>query len=358
MDASDGKWRSGVSICLVNLLKPSLIFSVLFAFTPISFEGATSTKPASFKWSIWGTLMWLIFGAVFTAVIVLKFVYWPRPGEVENTVRILFCIEFINQFTAFLIAFSYFSQANRRAKALNHLSNLVYDPPEGLQRSLTRPCELGVRKLARDQVITIVVLFSVFCVAVVVIYLRGDAQKFYPNPYLYFMDQLSSCINIVNFTFSSFDCCLFAKIMMGMLRSVQESAQAVFKETNNRTHSPNGVHRHANDLTVENLDDEMQHQPTKSATVRICDRIARIRSAYGEIINLKGQINDCLNPQIAITTCVTLVIVVLNSYLFFLILSTSCLNSLALLSFAKVLITLAGHIIHIQVADDLHRMVS
>lgn len=353
------RWRRGISICLVGLLRPSLIFSSLFAFTPISFQPANRASPASFKWSVGGTLLWLVFGGVFIAIIVLKFIYWPKPGEVENTIRILFSIEFINQFTAFLIAFSYFSQSRRRASALNHLSNLVFDPPQGLQRGLTKSCERTIRKLALDQVKVIIVMFVFFCVAIIAIYLSGDAEKFYPNPYLYFMDQVSSCFNIVNFMFSAFDCSLFAKIMMGMLQSVRDSAQAVFQETNKRTYSSTD-HRHKGDLVVENLVDEdtMQKELSKSATVRISSRIAKIRIAYGEIIHLKTQVNDCLNPQIAIITCVTLVIVVLNSYLFFLILGTSKLNSLAILSFTKVLVTLSGQIIQTQVADDLHRMVS
>lgn len=359
-ETENKKWRSGISICLVLLLKPSLLFSSFFAFTPISFRHADKLSPASFHISLKATLLWLFFGVIFVVIMVLKFMYWPKPGEVENTVRILFTIEFINQVTAFLIAFSYFTQARKRASALNHLSKLIYDPPQGLLRGLTKPCETSIRNLAATNVKAIIIILVFFIIAIIGIYLRGDAQKFYPNPYLYFLDQFTSCFNIINFMFSAFDCSLFAKIMMGMLISVRESAQAVFKETNGRTHSSQD-HRHHSDLVFESLDDDRNRhrkELTKSATIRICDRIANIRTAYGEIIHLKTQINDCLNPQIAIVTCVTLIIVVLNSYIFFLILGTSKLNSLALLSFAKVLVTLSSQIIQIQVSDDLHRMVS
>lgn len=350
------KWREGISICLVNVLGPALWFSQIFAFTPVSYKPATATTPATFTWSIWSTVFWLFIAGIFGASIVLKIIYWPEAHEIENSIRILFIIEFINQISSFMISIAYYTQAQARANALNEMSIMFYDPPQGITRALSNEREKKAAKLCTIEVIAVeVILLSLFS-AVLLIYFIGDAEKYYKNPFLYFMDQLVSSFNITTFIFCAFDCGLFANIIIGMLNSVLDTIKTVFKETNARTFS-NKNHQHPGDaIVIENY--EASPLSVRSNTIHVCDQISNVRSTYGTIMDLKSKINDCLNPQIAIATSLTLIIVVLNCYLLFVILSSGRFNTLALLSFAKVLITLLGVVIQISVADDLHRMVS
>lgn len=351
------KWRENVSICLVNLIGPALRHSQIFAFTPVSFKRASATAPAKFKWSIWSTVLWLTIACAYVACVILKCIYWPAASDMESAIRILFTIEFINQTSAFMIAISYYTQAKTRAAALNDLSILVYDPPKGLKYAMTQDKKKKIQKQTIRQVRIIYTILICLCTSVFICYFLGDADKYYKNPYLYFMDQLISCFNITIFVFNAFDCSLFASIIIAVLQSVLESTITVFGETSRRTQSSVG-HQHASDLQFDNLDDATREQLIKGGTVRICDRIADIRNAYGMIVTMKEKINDCLNPQIAIATSLTLIIVVLNSYLLFIIITTGTFNTLSILSFAKVLMTLTGVVIQISVADDLYRMVS
>lgn len=349
------KWRMNVSICLVNLIGPALRHSQIFAFTPVSFKKATAVSPAKFTWSIWSTLVWLVIASGYVACVILKVIHWPPANELENAVRILFTIEFINQTSAFLIALSYYTQARTRASVLNDLSILVYDPPKGLKYALSLSNVNRIKRKTVREVIIVYAILAGLCASVFGIYFLGDADKYYKNPYLYFMDQLISCFNITIFIFNAFDCGLFACIVNAVLHSVLESTIEVFGETSRRTHSSVG-HQHASDF--DHLDAETRENLIKSGNVRICDRIADVRNAYGIVVEMKDKINDCLNPQIAIVTSLTLIIVVLNSYLLFIIITTGSFNTLSILSFAKVLMTLTGVVIQISVADDLYRMVS
>lgn len=350
------KWRMNVSICLVHLIGPALRHSQVFAFTPVSFKRASPSSPATFKWSIWSTVFWLMIASGYISCVVLKVIYWPPPNELENAIRILFTIEFINQTSAFMIAISYYTQARARAAALNDLSCLVYDPPKGLKYAMSPDNKNKIIKQTIREVRVIYGILFSLCISVIIIYLLGDADKYYKNPYLYFMDQLISCFNITIFVFNAFDCSLFASIIIAVLKSVLESTISVFGETSRRTQSSVG-HQHADDLKFDNLDEATREQLIRSGTVRICDRIADVRRAYGMVVSMKEKINDCLNPQIAIATSLTLIIVVLNSYLLFIIIITGRFNTLSILSFAKVLMTLTAIVIQISVADNLFRMV-
>lgn len=351
------KWRMNVSICLVDLIGPALRHSQIFAFTPVSFKKASAISPAKFEWSLWSTLVWLVIAAGYVACVVLKVIYWPPASEIENAVRILFTIEFINQTSAFMIALSYYTQARTRAAALGDLSILVYDPPRGLKYAISPMNHKMIKKQTIRQVCIVYIILILLCASVFGIYFLGDADKYYKNPYLYFMDQLISCFNITIFVFNAFDCSLFASIISAVLQSVLESTMVVFGEASQRTQSSVG-HKHASELDFDALDAPTREKLIKNGTVRICDRIADVRNAYGMVVSTKEKINDCLNPQIAIATSLTLIIVVLNSYLLFIIITTEAFNTLSILSFAKVLMTLTGVVIQISVADDLFRMVN